>query len=81
MRLPTVERGDGLKPKFIFTMIRLFSGMRAPDVVRTLQHRPEFFGALFSQACQNTLRGPSEWHLGERELVAAFVSKLNQCRF
>ena len=81
MRLPTVERGVGFKQKLIFTMIRLFSGMRAPDVVRTLQHRPEYFGDVFSQACQNTLRGPSEWQVGERELVAAFVSKLNQCRF
>ena len=27
------------------------------------------------------LRGPSDWTVGERELIAAFVSNLNQCRF
>jgi len=27
------------------------------------------------------MRGPSEWTVGERELFAAFVSRLNQCQF
>jgi hypothetical protein len=27
------------------------------------------------------LRGPSEWSVGERELFAAYTSKLNHCRF
>jgi AhpD family alkylhydroperoxidase len=27
------------------------------------------------------MRGPSDWSVGERELFAAFVSNLNQCRF
>jgi len=81
VRLERVERGVGLKSKMIFAVLRLIEGYRAPDVVRTLVHRPEFFGGLFSKACQEALRGPSEWQVGERELFAAFVSKLNQCRF
>jgi len=27
------------------------------------------------------MRGPSDWSIGERELFAAFTSKLNQCVF
>jgi len=27
------------------------------------------------------MRGPSAWTVGERELFAAFVSRLNQCLF
>jgi len=27
------------------------------------------------------MRGPSEWSVGERELFAAYTSKLNQCVF
>jgi hypothetical protein len=27
------------------------------------------------------MRGPSEWTVGERELFAAFTSRLNQCPF
>jgi hypothetical protein len=30
---------------------------------------------------QAVLRGPSPWSVGERELFAAFTSKLNQCVF
>jgi hypothetical protein len=27
------------------------------------------------------MRGPSQWSVGERELFAAFTSRLNQCLF
>jgi hypothetical protein len=81
MRLPTVERGQGLKQRFIFAMIRMMSGQRAPDVVRTILYRGEMFGQPFSAMVQATLRGPSDWSVGERELFAAFASRLNECEF
>jgi hypothetical protein len=81
MRLKTVERGSGLKAKLMLAMIRVFGGRRAPDVVRTLIHRPEFFGAPFGHVLEEALRGTSDWSVGERELFAAFTSKLNQCVF
>jgi alkylhydroperoxidase family enzyme len=81
MRLANVERGDGIKNRLIFFMIRRFSGFRAPDVVRTLFYRAPFFGAHHNRHTQAVMRGPSEWTVGERELVAAFVSRLNQCSF
>ena len=52
-----------------------------PDVVKTLFHRRRFFGAPFSRALQEVMRGPSEWSVGERELFAAVVSAQNQCPF
>ena len=51
------------------------------DVQRALTYRPERFGAPFSALCQQVLRGPSDWSVGERELFAAFVSAQNQCPF
>ncbi len=51
------------------------------DVRRMLGYRPELFGQPFSEALQDVMRGPSEWTVAERELVAAFVSSLNQCPF
>jgi hypothetical protein len=30
---------------------------------------------------QQVMRGPSPWSLGERELFAAFVSRVNRCPF
>ena len=51
------------------------------SVATMLQHRPELFGAPFSEALQDVMRGPSDWSVAERELFAAFVSSLNQCPF
>ena len=81
MRLGNVERGDGLKTRLVFALIRLVSGFRAPDVVRTLRYHPATFGEPHSRHTQAVMRGPSDWTVGERELFAAFVSRLNQCVF
>jgi hypothetical protein len=80
VRLPSVERGEGAS-RLVFAMIRLMSGQRAPDVVRTIFFRKQLFGKPFSRLVHDTLRGPSEWSVGERELIAAFVSERNKCRF
>jgi hypothetical protein len=53
----------------------------APGVIKTLLYRPEAFGRPFSDAVDRAMRGPSEWSAGERELLAAFTSLLNQCPF
>jgi hypothetical protein len=81
MRLGNVERGDGLGNRLLFGIIRVVSGFRAPDVVRTLRYRKTFFGEPHARHTQAVMRGPSDWSVGERELFAAFVSNLNQCRF
>ncbi len=61
--------------------VREFETESGLDVVRTLGYRSELFGAPFSHALQDVMRGPSEWSVGERELFAAFVSAQNQCPF
>ena len=81
MRLKQVERGHRLPHKLILGMIRVMTGRRAPDILRIVFYRPEFFGAPFSACLQAVMRGPSEWSVGERELFAAFVSRKNQCPF
>jgi hypothetical protein len=81
MRLKRVERGHRLPQKIVLGLIRLMQGRRAPDIVRTLFYRPEFLGKPLSAWTQAVMRGPSEWSVAERELFAAFTSKLNQCVF
>ena len=81
MRLTNVLRGDRLSAKGLYALVRAVSGFRAPDVVRTLQYRRHLFGAPHSAHTQVVMRCPSEWSIGERELFAAFVSRLNQCHF
>ena len=54
----------------------------ASDMRRILAYRPEFLGAPLSHLLQFVLRdSPSEWSVGERELIAAFVAAQNQCPF
>jgi hypothetical protein len=80
MRLQKVHRGHGLKEKAILGVIRMAMG-HAPGVIRTLFYRKKFFGRPFSELTQQVMRGPSPWSVGEREIFAAFVSRLNQCVF
>jgi hypothetical protein len=80
MRLKKVHDGHRLPDKLMLTMMNLIVG-HAPGVVRTLRYRKEFFGHPFSELTEQVMRGPSEWTVGEREMFAAFVSRLNQCVF
>ena len=81
MRVRAVEHHHGMKQKLMLALIRVVSGRRVPDVVKTLMYRPEFFGRAQCEWTQAVMRGPSDWSIGERELFAAFTSKLNQCVF
>ena len=80
MRLEKVHRGHGLRDKAMLAMMRVATG-HAPGVVRTLLYRKEFFGRPWSELTQQVMRGPSPWTVGEREIFAAFVSRLNACTF
>jgi hypothetical protein len=55
--------------------------MEPPDVLKTTLYRPEYFGKPSGALTQRIMRGPSAWSVGERELFAAFTSRLNQCPF
>ncbi len=80
MRLRRVHTGHGLRDKLQLALMRVFAG-HAPGVVRTLLYRKEYFGRPFSALTQQVMRGPSAWSVGEREIFAAYVSRLNQCVF
>jgi hypothetical protein len=81
MRLRILERGHPFGTPLFLRLLRLVSRKEPPDVVKTLYYRPELYGAAYSTLLQDIMRGPSEWTVGERELFAAFVSRLNQCPF
>jgi hypothetical protein len=81
VRLRNVERGDRIASRLLYAIVRVVSGHRIPDVVRTLRYRRRLFGAPHSAHTQAVMRGSSEWSVGERELFAAFVSNANHCHF
>jgi len=80
VRLHKVHTGHRLRDKAMLRLMRVVMG-HAPGVVRTLLYRKEFFGRPFSRLTQQVMRGDSPWSVGEREMFAAFVSRLNQCVF
>jgi hypothetical protein len=81
MRLRNVERGGPLSARLFYRFVRAVSGFRAPDVVRTLRYRRHLFGGPHAAHTHAVMRGPSDWSIGDRELFAAFVSRLNRCQF
>ena len=81
MRLEILNSGHSFKFKAMFTMMKLFTRQRVPDVVKTLTYRPQFFGNPLNECFQEAMRGSSPWSVGDRELMAAYVSKINECEF
>jgi hypothetical protein len=81
MRLERIAHGHTLPQKALLKFIALVERRAVPDVVKTLFYRKAFFGRWQSELTQQVMRGPSDWSVGERELFAAFVSRLNQCPF
>jgi uncharacterized peroxidase-related enzyme len=73
----------GYKPvtKLLFTLIRLFSGHPLPDAAKIVFYRPDFYGDRAKKFTQEAMRGPSAWSVGDRELMAAVVSRANACEF
>src|SRR5215831_7125516 len=81
MRLGILDRGQGLGAKIMFAIIRLFSGQRVVDAVKLVTYRPDFYGNPMKRLTHKAMRGRSNWSVGDRELMAAFVSKVNGTEF
>ena len=81
MRLSILDSGHALKTKALMFMIKTLSRQPVPDVVKTLMYRPDFFGNRMNPCFQEAMRGESKWSVGDRELMAAYVSKMNECEF
>jgi AhpD family alkylhydroperoxidase len=81
VRPAILEHGYGLGPKLLFKLIRLASGRALPDAARITFYRPDFYGNHAKKLTQAAMRGDSDWSVGDRELMAAYVSKLNESSF
>ena len=81
MRLDILNNGYGAGTKLLFGLIRLFSGHPVPDAAKLVFYRPDFYGARAKEFTHEAMRGPSGWSVGDRELMAAYVSKVNESAF
>jgi uncharacterized peroxidase-related enzyme len=81
MRLGILDKGHSFGTKVLFAFIRLVARQPIPEVVKLVSYRPDFFGTLMKKVTHEAMRGPSTWSIGDRELMAAFVSQVNACEF
>ena len=81
MRLDILNRGYRPGTKLLFALIRLFSGHPVPDAAKLVFYRPDFYGAPAKEFTHEAMRGPSDWSVGDRELMAAYVSQVNESAF
>jgi uncharacterized peroxidase-related enzyme len=81
MRLEILDSGYGRGTKLLFAVIRLFSRHPVPDAAKIVFYRPDFYGDRAKRFTHESMRGPSDWSVGDRELMAAYVSKVNETAF
>ena len=81
MRLAAIRRGDRWPNRLFLRLVGTMAKTDPPDVVRTMCYRSGFFGGRYTALVQSVMRGPSAWTVGERELMAAYTSYLNQCLY
>ncbi len=81
MRLEILNSGYGLGTKVLFAVIRVVSRQPLPDAAKLVFYRPDFYGAQMKELTHEAMRGPSAWSVADRELMAALISKTNECAF
>ena len=78
MRLRILDSGHGFGTKTLFALIRTLSRQPVLDVVKLVKYRTDFYGEPMSDVTQKSMRGPSTWSVGDRELMAAYIAQTNQ---
>ena len=81
MRLQILNEGYGFRTRLLFSIIQLFNRQPLPDAARLTFYRPDFYGSKSKTLTHEAMRGPSAWSVAERELMAAYISKMNDCPF
>ena len=81
MRLEILNSGYSLGAKVLFAVIHAVSRRPLPDAGKLVFYRPDFYGALMKELTHESMRGPSAWSVADRELMAALISKTNECEW
>jgi uncharacterized peroxidase-related enzyme len=81
MRLDILNRGYRPGTKLLFALIQLVSRQPVPDAAKLVFYRPDFYGSRAKEFTHEAMRGPSAWSVADRELMAAYVSQVNESAF
>jgi len=80
MFLPEVESHDGTGARADAIRRMRAAGVPVPQISHLFAYKPDRTDHL-AAFTQGVMRGPSPLSPGERELIAAFTSRRNQCLF
>jgi AhpD family alkylhydroperoxidase len=81
MRPDILNRGYKPTTKLLFQTIRLVSRHPVPDAAKIVFYRPDFYGTPAKAFTHEAMRGPSTWSIADRELMAAYISTINDSPF
>jgi uncharacterized peroxidase-related enzyme len=81
MRLEILNSGYRPGTKLLFALIQLFTRRPVPDAAKLVFYRPDFYGGRAKEFTHEAMRGPSAWSVADRELMAAYVSTVNESAF
>jgi uncharacterized peroxidase-related enzyme len=81
MRLTILDRGHRRRARVFMRVARLVTGHQIDAVAQVSLYRPAFFGQPMLDFGSEVLRGQSYWTPAEREYIAAYTSRLNDCPF
>lgn len=81
MRLQILEHGHRPLQRLILRLIRVISGGHVAEPILVMSYRRELFGQHLAACFREGMRQAHEWTVGEVELFAAFVSRLNECKY
>ncbi|MBO0812001.1 MAG: hypothetical protein J2P23_08125 [Microlunatus sp.] len=81
MRPEVLNTGYPLRARLIFGLIKIITRHPLPDAAKINFYRPDFYGAPMGRLTQQVMRGPSGWSVGDRELMAAYISRVNGSAF
>lgn len=81
MRLQILETGHRPMQRLILGFMQFMSAGYVPGQILVMSYRRELFGQYLAQCLQEAMREAKAWSVGEVEIFAAFVSKLNQSRY
>jgi uncharacterized peroxidase-related enzyme len=81
VRLGVLDHGHRLRARVFIRLVRLLTGQRIDAVAQMALYRPEFFGRPMFALGSEVLRGRSYWTSAEREFLAVYTSRLNECPY
>lgn len=80
MRLAILKNGHSFFQKMQMKVIKAMMG-QVPGPISVFSYNRDFFGKHYVKWLQHSMRKMKHWTVGEVELMAAYVSKSNECQY